>query len=220
MAQSISVWVTVVSGLLALGGIGAKGVADIILERAKLDSQLILEALRSPNIESRRSSLQLLVETGLVANDQTVEGLRKYFEGSLQMNPPQFIPANSRGVAESVAGHATKTDIDLYICEEQFKNTRALRLTDSARQAIEASKNFGRVRKRVWEGSLLEEIDSDALRGKTTIIIDASHGEAGELQPLKNLLAPILELSPIEVVGNRGGPTEWLISLVLCPAEL
>lgn len=216
MAQpALSLWVAVASGLLAVASIGAKGVADVRLERAKLDSQLIIDALGSPSIEARRNSLQLLVEAGLVSNKNTAEGLKKYFEGSSQLNPPQFF--SSRSSAGAAEEYSDKTDVDLFICDSQSRNKDAMRLREAIRKAVDASNQFGRVRLKNWSGVLYDEIPQRELEGKVTLVFDLNHDEVKEEQALRNALALVPGLPTVKVLENQGETTAWLVSVVLCP---
>ncbi len=217
---SKGLWVTLVSGFLAIAGVGAKGVADLYLERARLDSQLILDALGSPSVESRRESLRLLVDARLIANEETREGLRQYFEGDAPREPPQvtsFIQSGERvSLTPRSAENASRTDIDLFICGSARTNLEAQALVERVHRTLEGSGHYGRIALKVWDGALYEELPGSELQGAATLIYDAGHGEAAEVEGLRERLAPVAEL-PVREVPNAGPSTPWLLSVVLCP---
>ncbi|SEK79013.1 hypothetical protein [Halomonas daqiaonensis] len=218
---SKGLWVTLVSGFLAIAGIGAKGLADLHLERARLDSQLIISALGSSSEESRRETLRLLVDARLIADEQTREGLKQYFEGTSPRTPPQvasFIQSGERvTLTPTTEANANKTDIDLFVCGSAKNSESAEALIDRVHQALNESGEFGRIALKVWEGNLYQEAPESILQGFSTMIVDAGHAESGQVPLMESALSHVSELPPVKVLNNPGPSTPWLISLVLCP---
>ncbi|WP_254276017.1 hypothetical protein [Halomonas sp. 3H] len=218
---SKGLWVTLVSGFLAIAGIGAKGVADIYLERARLDSQLIIGALGSPSVESRQETLRLLVDARLIASEGTRQGLKQYFEGDAPREPPQvtsFIQSGERvSLTPRNPSNADRTDIDLFVCGSASTSPVAERLVQDVHLTLADSGRYGRITLKVWDGSLYEELSESELKGTATLIYDAGHGEEGELEGLRGLLEPVSALPPLRTVANAGRSTPWLLSLVVCP---
>lgn len=217
---SKGLWVTLVSGFLAIAGVGAKGMADLYLERARLDSQLIIEALGSPSVDSRRESLRLLVDARLIANEETREGLKQYFEGEAPREPPQVAPFIQSGervnLTPSTEENASRTDIDLFICGSVKMRMEAKALVQDLHRTFEDSSRYGRIALKVWDGSLYEELPESELKGAATLVYDAEHGEVDEVEGLQDLLEPLVGL-PVRAVANAGPSTPWLLSLVVCP---
>lgn len=217
---SKGLWVTLVSGFLAIAGVGAKGVADLYLERARLDSQLIIGALGSPSAESRQEALRLLVDARLIANEDTRQGLKLYFEGDAPREPPQvtsFIQSGERvNLAPATPTNASRTDIDLFVCGSARTSLEAQALVENMHRTLDGTGRYGRIALKVWDGALYEELPESELKGAVTLIYDAGHGEAGELEGLRGQLAPVSGL-PLREVPNAGPSTPWLLSLVVCP---
>lgn len=217
---SKGLWVTLISGFLAIAGVGAKGVADLYLERARLDSQLIINSLGSPSMEARRESLRLLVDARLIANEETREGLKQYFEGDAPREPPQVAPFIQSGERVSLTApteeNASRTDIDIFICGSAKTNPEARALVQDLHRTLEGSGRYGRITLKVWDGSLYDEVSESELKGAITLIYDAGHGEVGEVAGLQGLLEPV-EALPVRLVTNAGQSTPWLLSLVVCP---
>ncbi|MFN2332337.1 MAG: hypothetical protein ABR580_10865 [Halomonas sp.] len=218
---SKGLWVTLISGFLAIAGIGAKGVADLHLERARLDSQLIIGALGSSSEESRRETLRLLVDARLIADEQTRDGLKQYFEGASPRTPPQvasFIQSGERvTLTPTTDANANRTDIDLFVCGSAKTSASAKALVDNVHQALNESGRFGRIALKVWEGNLYQEAPESVLQGFATMMVDAGHAEAAEGPVLESALSGVSALPPVKILNNSGPSTPWLISLILCP---
>jgi hypothetical protein len=215
-------WVTFVSGFLALAGIGAKGVADINLERAKLDSQLIIGALASPNVEVRRESLRLLVDTGLIFDKSARQGLKQYFEGEAPRTPPQIAPFIKSGEAmqltPSTDENKSRTDVGLFVCKSASTSEKAKKIVDDIHNAISVSNHFGAVTLKAWDGSLYSQISEKSLTGYTTLIIDETHPENNEERAVREAVQIVRDMPPLRVVGNTGKVTPWNLSLIVCPS--
>jgi hypothetical protein len=93
--------IAIVTGVLTILGAASgsiiKSFADINLERTKLDSQLILNALKSDSLIERRKTLRFLVDANLIGNEATSKSLKLYFEGSNPKPPPQIQPFINSG---------------------------------------------------------------------------------------------------------------------------
>lgn len=217
---SKGIWLAIITGLLAIAGTAAKGIADLRLERAKLDSQLILEALSSPSIDSRRESLRFLVDTDLIGSESTKKGLTEYFKGATPKSPPQIVPFIQSGQSITLTPYtdegAGKTDVDLFVCESRKADEDAQLIINDIHQNILDSYTFGETKLKAWGGALYKEHSKEALKGTLAIIVDRTHGEYREVPALKEILAKTNNLPPIQVIDNVGEKTPWRISIVLC----
>ncbi|MFQ3192415.1 MAG: hypothetical protein ACI936_003567 [Paraglaciecola sp.] len=227
--------IAIVTGVLTILGAASgsivKSFADISLERTKLDSQvmlnaleldsqLILNALKSNSLKERRDTLLFLVDANLIANDDTSEGLKQYFEGINPKSPPQIQPfinsGESRDFDRAGTNLAQKTDVDIFVCGKDNTNEEISRLIQSANEALSKSMRFGIGSLKVWDRNLYEEIPLSALKGKTTIVMDFNHGEYGEKESIENILGSVPRLPEIVFVQNNGKTTPWRVSVVVC----
>ena len=216
--------IAVVTGVLTILGAASgsiiKSFADIRLERTKLDSQLILNALKSESLEERRGTLLFLVDAHLIANKDTVEGLKQYFEGSNPKSPPQIQPFVRSGesipLARAGENLAQKTDVDIFVCGKDNENEKVRNIVRETNQALSKSRYFGVGNLKVWDGKLYEEISLAALKGKTTIIMDFDHGEYEERETIASVLNSVSNLPESKFVKNKGKESPWRVSIVIC----
>jgi hypothetical protein len=108
-----------------------------------------------------------------------------------------------------VEGDPRRTDFDVFMCDQKDE-----KLAENVVEKLEAS-NVGNIRISLW--NKFEEYSMDELKGKTTVIVDASHPEVGELPQLKKLIGAIPNIPQIVEAPNKGPVTRWRISVVLCP---
>lgn len=222
--KSIGLWIAIITGMLAILGAAVsstvKSMGDIRLERTKLDSQLILNALASPDMENRRASLQFFVDSKLIRDEETTRGLREYFEGESPKAPPQiraFIESGtSRVLTSQSAKVSANTDIDLFVCGKDKANNNIKEVMMKLHSSLRNTGQFGASNLKVWDGSLFDEVPLSELRGKTTIIVDTNHAENNEVPKLKDVINSVPGIPGVEVVGNRGNLTQWRISIVVC----
>lgn len=214
--------IAIVTGVLTIIGAASgsiiKSFSDIKLERTKLDSQLILNALKSDSPDVRRATLLFLVDAKLIANEDTSEGLRQYFEGSNPKRPPQIQPFINSGESRTLdrAGEdlPNKTDVDIFVCGKDKTNDEVKNLVRSANKALSESMHFGVGNLKVWDGALYEEISLSSLKGKTTIIKDPI--EYKEIEFIERTLGSVTGLPKVSIVPNKGDPTPWRVSVVVC----
>jgi hypothetical protein len=217
---SKGIWIAVITGLLAIAGTAVKGIADLNLESAKLDSQLILGALSSTSVDLRRESLQFLVDADLIKSESTKEGLATYFEGATPKSPPQMKPFIKSGdsvvLTPQTDKNLSKTDIDFFVCQGSASDKDAKLIIQSMHQSIKNSNSFGVSKLKVWGSSLFKEIPETKLQGYLTIVVDKEHNEYQEISTIKQLIRDTSNLPEINVIDNSGANTPWRISLVLC----
>lgn len=215
-----AVWITVVTGLLALfgtilGGV-INGFADIKLERAKLDSQLILGALESDSITTRRESLEFLVETHLIEDKTKRMGIKKYFEGDTPKQPPIMKPFIRSGenqiLTPRTQDNAQRIDVTIFVCGKQTTSVAIGTKIKDINAKLAASGNFGLSELKVWEGQLYDEIPLNQLDNKVTLVLDYHHPEFGEYGTFESALKPV----PLNLVRNPGPETPWRASLIVC----
>ena len=181
-------WAAVITGILAIAGtvVGSiiKGVSEINLEKTRLESQLILNALSVDSEEKRRASLQFLVDSSLVRDEATKTGLKKYLDGKDRTSLPQFTPLLQSGETQILTPRTKKnvqfTDIDFFLCGKDKDNRVMNELVVNASNAMRENGMFGESKGKLWEGTLYDEISLTDLKGKTTVIMDMDHPEAGE----------------------------------------
>ncbi|VAX09704.1 hypothetical protein MNBD_GAMMA26-1168 [hydrothermal vent metagenome] len=216
--------IAIVTGVLTILGAASgsiiKSFSDISLERTKLDSQLILNALKSDSLEERRNTLLFLVDTNLIANKDTLEGLKLYLEGSNPKTPPHIQPfiysGESRHLDRIGEKLAQKTDVDIFVCGKDNTNIESKKLVQNANEELSASMHFGVGNLKVWDKTLYEEIPLSALKGKTTVVMDFDHSEFGEKELLSKILDNIPRLPKSVFVKNKGKTTPWRVSVILC----
>ncbi|MFT5880190.1 MAG: hypothetical protein ACI86X_001317 [Moritella sp.] len=217
---SKGIWIAVITGLLAIFGTAVKGVADLNLERAKLDSQLVLGALSSTTVELRRESLRFLVDADLISSHSTKEGLATYFSGDTPKSPPQMQPFIQSGESITLSNptleNASKTDVDLFVCGSSNSDKKAESIIQELYQSIKYSNGFGTSKLKVWDGDLYNEVPEDKLRGYLTIIVDKEHYEFYEVPVIEKAIRGVNHLPPINVIDNSGANTPWRMSLILC----
>ena len=216
-------WTAAITGILAIAGAAAgalfQGMAEINLEKTRLDSQLILNALSSESLEARRASLRFLVGTNLIRDLETRDGLRKYFEGDDPKDPPRWSPLStgeSRTLNERTAENAANTDVDFFVCGKDKSNPAAYQTILRAEQALRAVGGFGESKFKVWDGALYQELSLQTLVGRTTVILDMQHPEAAERERLQQAFADVEGLPPLSFVANRGAISAWRVSVILC----
>jgi len=222
--KSTGLWIAIVTGMLTVLGaaIGStiKSVGDIRLERAKLDSQLILNALAPPNVEERRAALQFLVQSTLIKDEDTRRGLRKYFEGESPKAPPQLRPFIESGTSRVLTPQSQEvsknTDVDLFVCGKDKADKRIEKQILEVHSSLRDTNHFGTSKLKVWDGGLYDEVSLAELSGSTTIIVDQKHAESNEVSRLKDIITSVTGLPPVKEVANRGILTEWRISIVIC----
>jgi len=216
--------IAIVTGVLTILGAASgsilKSYSDIRLERTKLDSQLILNALKSDSLKERRNTLLFLVDAKLIANKETADGLKLYFEGSNPKPPPQIRPFISSGESVPLARDgeniAHKTDIDIFVCDKDNTNDKVRKMINAINNALNKSTNYGTGNLKIWDGDLYKEIPLSELKGKTTIIMDFNHGEYGERAGISSILDSVFQLPERSFVQNKGKETPWRISVVVC----
>lgn len=216
--------IAIVTGILTIIGAASgsiiKSYADIALERTKLDSQLILKALKSDSLEVRRDALLFLVDANLITNENTAKGLKLYFEGSNPKSPPQiktFIRSGDSMPLPRVGDNlAQKTDVDIFVCGKDNTNNKVKDIISKTNIVLSDSMIFGTGKLKVWDGDLYEEISLSELRGKTTIIMDFKHGEYGERKSISRILDSVPQLPERVFVENQGKVTPWRVSIVIC----
>ncbi len=222
--KSMGLWIAIITGMLTVLGaaIGStiKGVGDIRLERAKLDSQLILNALAPQNVEERRASLQFLVQSNLIKDEDTRRGLSQYFEGESPQAPPQLRPFIESGTSRVLTPQSQQvsnnTDVDLFVCGKDKANKRMEQQILELHSSLRDTNHFGASKLKVWDGALYDEVSLAELGDSTTIIVDQEHAESTEVSRLKNIITSIEGLPPVKEIANRGTLTEWRISIVIC----
>lgn len=222
--RPLALWIAIITGLLtvlsAAVGNAIKGINDIRLEQAQLESQLILNALGSPDIEQRRASLRFLVNTNLIRDEETIKGLSGYIEGETPKDPPRWKPfiesGQSRTLTPASQEVSANTDVDLFVCGKDKGNANAETLINNIHGALAESGRFGASELKVWDRRLYDEIPLNELSGWTTIVVDENHPESNEAIQLRTIMSGINDLPPIKVVNNRGAETAWRISVVLC----
>lgn len=216
-------WIAVITGILAIAGTAAgalfQGMAEVSLEKTRLDSKLILNALASNSLQARRASLRFLVVTNLINDEDTRDGLRRYFEGDNPTDPPQWSPlssAESRTLTARTAHNASKTDVDFFLCGRD-KNNRTLHLASvQAAEALRTAGGFGESKFKVWDGGLYRELPLRTLQGYTTVVLDMQHPEAEERERLQQILSGVDGLPPVQFVANRGEESAWRVSVIVC----
>ena len=216
--------IAIVTGVLTILGATSgsiiKSFSDIKLERTKLDSQLILNALKSDSLKERRDTLLFLVDAKLIANEDTSEGLKQYFEGSNPKSPPHIQPfinsGETRVLQREGKGLSNKTDIDIFVCGKDNNTVEVKDLVQSANDSLSKSMRFGVGNLKVWDGALYEEISLQELKGKTTIIMDFNHGEYADKDFIANILGGVTRLPELVFVSNKGRTTPWRVSVIVC----
>jgi len=216
--------IAIVTGVLTVTGAASgsiiKSFADIKLERTKLDSQLILNALKSDSLKERRDTLLFLVDASLIANKDTSEGLKQYFEGENPKSPPHIMPFINSGESMPLerAGEklAQKTDVDIFVCGKDKTNEEVKNLVKSANEALSKSEHFGTGKLKVWDNVLYKEISLPKLKGKTTVVMDNSLGESRERGALASILGKVSGLPNVEFMQNKGAKTPWRVSVIIC----
>jgi hypothetical protein len=210
------------AGLFAILGTVAgglvKGCMDTSLADKKFQTDLVMKALEPEKQEDRVTSLQFLIETNLVSDPKICDGVRNYLAKKPE-DVPQFkaAAAPTAGVVvpstESTRGY---TDFTVFVCDAEWNNQDA---QSSARSLIGTLRRAGRVGQitlRPWDS--YDEVPIVKLRGKLTFIVDKGQGEEGELPRFEQLLEAE-GFKNIQVVANPGRPTQWLISIISCPAH-
>lgn len=223
MAQK-SVVIAVISGVLTIAGATTgsiiKSFSDIELERAKLDSQLILNAIKEDSIEQRRESLRFLVEANLIGNQETKDGLKKYFSGSAPLSPPKITPfvGSNQSIPLNRTGQelANKTDVDIFVCGKDKNKSSAKKLVNLINTAINNYGGFGAGNLKTWENDLYKEIPLSKLTGKTTVVMDRYHPEYTERFKVATLLGAVPNLPKVVFVNNSGKVSPWRISIIVC----
>jgi len=224
---SKSIRIAVVTGALsiAVAVVGAtfKGLADARLERTKLDSQIILKALDEKSIEERRRSLEFLVDTNLIEDEETKTGLRQYFEGENPKTPPRIGAFISSGevldLVPQVEADANKSDVTLFVCGPGKSTPSTARLVEGTKDALVASRQFGAIDAKVWEGKLYNEIPLEDLQGVTAVVLDKEHPEVNQWELFQTVLSNVPSLPEPKLFHNRGSVTAWRASIIICPTE-
>ena len=204
--QNTGIWGILVTGVLALLGtsVGStlKGYWDIQLEEKEFQSQLIMKALESSEVQERQEFLQFLIDTNLVDDKEIKEGLTKYSSGGEEKaTPPQL---------KTTQGDFQRTDIDLWYCQGSEDTKTAQEQVYTIHNRLR-ERGFGQVRERIW--TLYKEISKQELEDKVTVIVDEH--EKIELPLIENALVGF----PYQIMNNIGEPTAWRISIIVCPTN-
>ncbi|MDJ0572667.1 MAG: hypothetical protein QNJ53_27000 [Pleurocapsa sp. MO_192.B19] len=96
--QNTGIWGIIITSLLALLGMSVStlltGHWDIQLKKKEFQSQLIMKALESPDVEERQIFLQFLLDSNLIDDEEIKQGLSKYSShGKEKAIPPQYFIA-------------------------------------------------------------------------------------------------------------------------------
>lgn len=120
--------------------------------------------------------------------------------------------SSSSALPPSIPGNPGRTDVDVFVCRET--NVTARMATNL--QAELAKFGLGRLRTQVWTST---EYSPEELVGKTLVILDPTEPERGDYPLIAEAIERAGDLPPIQPEDNRGTPTRWLISVIICPAE-
>ena len=217
--------VSVITGIFALLGTLAgtlvKGYLDIKLEEQKFRSSLIMRALEGNEVAERRDSLKFLVETNLIDDENVKNGLRKYYDGANSQVPPRVLPvgdvSSKTTFSPRTSANANKTDIDLFLCQDDSQSPSALAEQAKVAEQLKASGQFGEIIGKIWGQALYKELDLNKLKGNRIIIYDENHEEQGEVKSINEILGGVIGSNRITEIANTGTLTPWRISVVLCP---
>ena len=97
--QNTGIWGIIITSVLALLGMSVSTILtghwDTQLKKKEFQSQLIMQALESPDIQQRQTFLQFLLDTNLIENKEIRQGLSKYSShGGEKAIPPQHLKTN------------------------------------------------------------------------------------------------------------------------------
>ena len=183
-------WAVILTGASALAGTVVGGWVEaqskISLEKTKLDSSIISLALSQKTKQERQDFLEFLVDTNLIKDDATKEGLRSYFGGPDAKSPPFLAPETNTTLAKRTSENAQNTDIDFFVCSKDLKNPDIIKLVSDSHSAISSTGDFGESIFKEWGGDLYKEVAEGELKGKVTVIMDFDHPEYGERKKSKN----------------------------------
>lgn len=93
--MSNNIWGIVLTGGLALLSMTVSsllnGLWEIELKKKEFQSQLIMQALNSSDVQERQIWLQFLIDTNLVNDSEIKAGLSKYSSGGTEkLTPPEL----------------------------------------------------------------------------------------------------------------------------------
>ena len=93
--MSNGIWGIVITGGLAFVSMTVSstlnGLWDIQLKKKEFQSQLIMQALESSEVQERQAWLQFLIDANLIEDQEIKEGLLKYSsKGTEKLTPPQL----------------------------------------------------------------------------------------------------------------------------------
>lgn len=218
-----AIWAAVTAGVLAILGsaIGSvfQGYSNVQLEKAQLESRLILKALEPDDPEQRRNTLRFLVNTQLIRDPDIVAGLDAYTREEAPRSLPQVraVGTSQQAFVPRDEADAGKTDVDLFLCGKHSGNRTVQVLREKLAKLMIDSGRFGHIAAKIWDGALYKEIPVEQLSGRITIVADLDHPEVAVAERIASTVDALGLLDPVAVVDNPGAPSPWRISVVLCP---
>ncbi len=213
-------WAVILTGAFALAGTVVGGWLEaqskISLERTKLDSSIISLALSQKTKQERQDFLEFLVDTNLIKDDATKEGLRGYFGGPEAKSPPFLAPETNTPLTKRTSENTQNTDIDFFVCAKDLENPDIINLARKSHAAISSAGDFGESIYKEWGGDLYKEVAEGELKGKVTVIMDFDHPEYGERQKIEKRLKSVSNQLPVFFLDNRVELSPWRVSVVFC----
>lgn len=183
-------------------------------------------ARRTQNRETEVKIMQ--VATSILALDQkyTGNGIRDWAWDVLALYSGVQIPTKAReqvpgplpglGVVQVSPSPDKLSDSYVFVChgnpEDPLYSDEVI-LANLAADALKTA-GFGRIETRVWKST--EEISVEELRGATTIVFDKGHPEEGDVPRIRKALEEKGGLPAVHTVPNKGPPTPWYYSIIVC----
>jgi hypothetical protein len=220
------VLIAIVTGLLTLGGTVAANVIQVFRETTladkKFQADLVFKALEPVEQEKRVATLRFMIDANLIRDENIRAGLQQYL-------PPEIVPQNSAGAVKDVPqippmtasrelvvdGDRDRTDFSVFYCAAGGANARAETAAREIIARLQQTGNHGRITLQPW--TRYTEVPLASLQGKTSVIVDGGHAEAGEVPRLREALGVAQNSNTLQVLNNAGTPTPWLLSIVACP---
>lgn len=193
------VLIALVTGLLALGGTIAANVIQVFRETTladkKFQADLVFKALEPVEQEKRVATLRFMVDANLIRDEEIRAGLQQYIPRDTVQNDstgavkdvPQILPAATpverEVVVPSTEGNRNLTDFSVFYCASGAAGGRGRAAALEIITRLQATKNHGRITRQEWTN--FDEVPLATLQGRTSIIVDSTHAEAGEVPRLR-----------------------------------